>query len=181
MLNDQEKEIFEGLTRQFDAPAVEKKVTRRLRLPRRYAALVAVVGVVGLLVTFTFSLPLALCSLALAFAGLYGLLTFPRSLRSPRVRAVRPASKSRSQAPLTSDGPTLSTGAHVASHQQWAQGYRHLCAFVRQTGSADVPPRQVYEGFPLGMWVTMIKIARTVGELTTVQVDDLEQLGLRWA
>ena len=64
---------------------------------------------------------------------------------------------------------------------KWEEGFTHLRAFVDREGSARVPPHTIVDGYRLGQWVNVQRIAYVKGKLGTDRIGRLDAVeGWSW-
>lgn len=65
--------------------------------------------------------------------------------------------------------------------QQWEEGFAHLVDYARVNGSAANVPRETFNGFLLGAWVSRQRAARGKDQLSSERVQRLESMpGWTW-
>ena len=65
--------------------------------------------------------------------------------------------------------------------ERWDTGYRHLCEYVAEHGSARLLRTYTAKGYRLGSWVTAQRAKKAAGRLDEQRVRKLEELpGWTW-
>ena len=68
----------------------------------------------------------------------------------------------------------------VAQHQ-WQQGIYRLCAYKTENGDILVPKNyETSDGFKLGNWVIVKRVAKSKGKLSSNHIKELDDLGFVW-
>lgn len=64
---------------------------------------------------------------------------------------------------------------------QWQEGFNYLRDFVNRRGNARVKQREIFEGFPLGQWVSIQRMRYSKGTLDAERQVRLESLHPTWS
>jgi hypothetical protein len=201
MLDDKTRAAFDAIARELDGETLARHAVASWRRPRRTYRILLASGLLGSVALFLWSMWATMAMLVVAGIGLYGTL----ETRAGQVRGEQDDALEEEEEPrgllgwLTSRGIVRRVewesaaqqgvrnhamaafgGAATPGSPQWNKAFYLLSGYVAREGNALVPQDHVEEGFPLGRWVVLVRVARRIRELTPEQVQQFDALGMDW-
>jgi hypothetical protein len=194
VLSDKEQAVFEDLTKRLDGSGLEKSAMSKWRRGRRVFRWLLLGGLMLSIVFFPRSLIVVALGLVAAGVGMWGMFE-TRTSRGEvaggstgrgvlgwledhglivrwSIDSIGPAG---AQTAMSAFG-----AAAVPGTNEWHRGVDLLASYTGRERSSRVPREHVEDGFPLGRWVILMRVARRVRQLNAEQIKELDEAGINW-